>query len=951
MLERLYGHLRKEPLRRKVLITQTYAMGHQWLDQISRRFGPVLNTEVESVEGFIAKQARMGLVQAGFKELRPQAGFWIVRKLMTELSSSMPDPYVPLTLLSPGVIRSFHRAIEALRQAGLSTDQLHIHRFENAQKGVYVQALLASYEQELARLKRMDLAGLVPFVSPLTVPVTLVMPVTLELTSMQEEAIRRSGFAELVPVESETRFTDVRSGFPIGDCAMLHATGPMNEVREVLRRIGERGCSLDEVEIIASDYATYAPALYAQTEQLGIPCSFSGGVPLVFSGVGRAVRLYLEWIENGYATESLARGLRQGEYRLPEGKRSEVIRMLETSGIGWGRERYEAWLSQGNNEEEESVEERSLREWITSLLAWTPRGMRCSPYALLEGALKLVAAYVPIPDERERALAAMLRERLDDYPQDQELEMALALRYLLHDLEEYTIWAESTPKPGRIHVSSLRDGGCSGRPHTYIIGMSEQAWTDSVRQDPVLLDGERVSISPLLMTSKQMAELREKERGERLGMIRGICTVSFSSFDLTSNKEVHPAYELLQLYRLQRGRPDADFDQLMASLGPVCGYVPSTGRALMDGGEAWLTVLADGQGRLRRAGDILYAHYGHLHEGWHSRKARAALTLSAYEGLVDTSSYSIAYTADESTAMSVSRLEQYARCPLQFFYAHVLKVRPKETAVFDRSSWLDPLQRGSLLHEIFQQYYERLHARGGVPAPHDRQLLGEVAEETIASYAVQIPAPSAPIFDKERLALLRDVEVFWRSEQEHGQQPSHMELALHSEEQPFLLELGEELTLPLRGIVDRIDRVGAGAYRIYDYKTGKHKKYSPGAYFAGGTQLQHAIYAAAVEQWLQQGGEASAHVEEAAYYFPTETGLGEMVVRTQDRREALHAIVGSLLGAMGEGLFPPTKEPAICAWCDYQAVCGSLAQDTLEKRESDDNASRLRLVEEVIGHD
>jgi RecB family exonuclease len=162
------------------------------------------------------------------------------------------------------------------------------------------------------------------------------------------------------------------------------------------------------------------------------------------------------------------------------------------------------------------------------------------------------------------------------------------------------------------------------------------------------------------------------------------------------------------------------------------------------------------------------------------------------------------------------------------------------------------------------------------------------------------------------------------------------------------VRLGEELSLRLKGFVDRIDETAPHEYRIIDYKTGSSGKYKDNAFFAGGTQLQHALYAAAAEQWLRLTGiDAEARVTESAYIFPTMKGVGREVVRVQNKRRELAQVVRGLLLSMEQGLFVPTGDAARCRWCDYNGVCGAQAERMAVKRNAPDNSDALRHLLEV----
>ncbi len=197
------------------------------------------------------------------------------------------------------------------------------------------------------------------------------------------------------------------------------------------------------------------------------------------------------------------------------------------------------------------------------------------------------------------------------------------------------------------------------------------------------------------------------------------------------------------------------------------------------------------------------------------------------------------------------------------------------------------------------------------------------------------------------------MEIFYLQEDGRTDQPCFFELELATHDgEPMEIHLPGGIHFKLKGFVDRVDRIGPHEYRIIDYKTGSTSKYKAAEYFSGGTQLQHAVYSIAVEQWLRETGmDPGAKVTEAEYYFPTERGRGEKVVRTQNRRVELAAIVTKLLESRNRGIYVPAKDSMVCGWCDYRAVCGSHAEWMAGKRDSSVNADILSTLLEVESHD
>jgi RecB family exonuclease len=753
--------------------------------------------------------------------------------------------------------------------------------------------------------------------------------------------------------------------------------------------------------VIASDYDRTAAILHCMAAALGIPCTFSDGLPIGVTRAGRAAHAYVEWVASGYRLDPLLAALRQGVIRLhdggtgggsaaPQGRTADdadpaapsaVIRELERSGIGWGRERYALLAKLADRAEagpgaaaDRAAVLRLLQRVFARLFELLPEEAPAQPERFMRAVVDFVRTYAVVEGDGDVQVIAQLQELERSFKMASGIRMSgsLAVRYVREALDGLRVHVSAVPAPGRLHVASLEQGGQSGRPHTFILGMSEERWTASMRQDPVLLDEERARIGAELATSAARSRRRRQERNSRLGMIRGSCTVSCVTAALTDGQERMPAFEMLQLYRRKTGRADADFAELLRAMGDAVRYfrgMPGGGSAIgdrsgrlsgaaLDAVDAWLQRLLSDGGQVKAGQDAVFERYPSLGDGHRAIQARMDINLSPYDGLVETDRHPLplpGMSGDPAAAFSASRLEQYAGCPLQFFYQEVLGVRVKDAAEFDRSRWLDARRRGSLLHEIFNLYLiemrdRRKHAHE--PLPHDEERLQAIAEEAIRRFAEEVPAPSAHIFEKEADGIRRDVRMFAQSERQRTSVPVFTELPLHEDGEPFRLELGEELTLPIRGFVDRVDEIAPHKYKIYDYKTGNPRRYQPNETFAAGTQLQLPLYGAAVEQWMRRTGyDPEARVVASAYYFPTERGMGEEVARPQDRREDMAALLRTMLEAMAQGLYPPTAEAKNCLWCDYSAVCGSQAEQFAAKREAAGEGGRLGPIMEVSRYD
>jgi ATP-dependent helicase/nuclease subunit B len=143
--------------------------------------------------------------------------------------------------------------------------------------------------------------------------------------------------------------------------------------------------------------------------------------------------------------------------------------------------------------------------------------------------------------------------------------------------------------------------------------------------------------------------------------------------------------------------------------------------------------------------------------------------------------------------------------------------------------------------------------------------------------------------------------------------------------EPVVIDLGAGLRFKLRGRVDRIDRLADGTYEVVDYKTGG--PFLPGgldATFAGGRQLQHALYALAVAELLRERDGAARVV--GSYYFPTTRGRRERKVRPLATQAHAAGVLRDLFDVLAAGAFvhSPNLEDD-CRFCEYKRTCGPRA--------------------------
>jgi DNA helicase-2/ATP-dependent DNA helicase PcrA len=232
-------------------------------------------------------------------------------------------------------------------------------------------------------------------------------------------------------------------------------------------------------------------------------------------------------------------------------------------------------------------------------------------------------------------------------------------------------------------------------------------------------------------------------------------------------------------------------------------------------------------------------------------------------------------------ALSASDIQTYRSCPLRYKFARVLRI-PTEQTVHQRF--------GIVVHQVLERY----HSEDGRTLTQMLDLLDTVWRRS----ALGESESDLLLMEKARAALT----IYHARLSEEDSEPVWFERA-------FDFRLGPH---HLRGRVDRVDRLAAGAdaeYELIDYKTSRPKTAEQLE-----DDIQLSLYAlAAREAWQLDSSRQ-------AYYYVLDD-LKVPVPRSTRDAEAVKDIVL----AVGEGIlgqaFEPTPSRAACSICDYRIVC------------------------------
>jgi ATP-dependent helicase/nuclease subunit B len=766
-----------------------------------------------------------------------------------------------------------------------------------------------------------------------------------------------------------------------GSATLFRAVGESNEVREVLRRCLAARIPLDNVEILYTDGDTYIPLIYEcllrlQPEEQVLeepPVTFSEGLPARYSRPGRALALWLAWQRDGFPQRILGQLIQEGLLEIPwkEGAQPSFDRLaalLRTLGIGFGRDRYLAMIEErlaapepidnpaDENEDSEAMTRRktarrqhrlglqTLQELVETLLAGLPEA-GAGQQSVLRAARLFLEKHARTASE----LDSFARQKLCEEIEDLEYWLGLDDQPVSMDVWEWLTLLPmqarvkaSNPRPGCLHAAPVLSGGHSGRTHTFVVGLDDSRFPGAGLQDPLLLDSERCQLSGGLRTAAQRLTDKQQGLARTLARLRGQVTLSFSCRNLVDNREMFPSSVVLAAYRILSGNRETSLGDMLRDLPAAASFAPNSAPKCMDVAE-WWTWRQCGPDPVPDAQVVMGHHYPHLQRGFFAAQERANTAFTIYDGRVEQAGRDLDPTKMDGPVLTTSRLETLGRCPLAYFFQHVLglDVRPDYEEI--PSWWLDSAAAGALLHETFELMMCELCQDGRQPElARDWPRLQELLGRGIEKYRRLYPCPSQAVFERQCRELRRTAHVFLLEEEDHcrstGSRPAYLEASLGmptlghgtalDTTEPIELSLPNGDRIRVRGRVDRIDQLENAqppTYAVWDYKTGSSRKYNQADPFQEGRRIQNFIYLEMVASRLRQVISPEARLESFGYFFPSSRGHGERICWKAEELSDGREVLKHLIALLKAGVFPATNQKDDCLYCNVRGTCGDVA--------------------------
>jgi RecB family exonuclease len=293
------------------------------------------------------------------------------------------------------------------------------------------------------------------------------------------------------------------------------------------------------------------------------------------------------------------------------------------------------------------------------------------------------------------------------------------------------------------------------------------------------------------------------------------------------------------------------------------------------------------------------------------RRARPARGTPSYSGFVG---------SQAPRPYRVSQVDQFTRCPFKYFASSVVGLR-EERGI---EAGLTPLERGVLVHEIFERFYTAWRdQRGGAITSASLADALEMFRRVVREVLERLPGPDRALEETRLLGSLVArglAERVFQLEVEAGGEIVDRLIEVPLEGTFAFPEAAglRDREIAIRAKADRIDVFDDGTIRVIDYKLGRPPDLE--------TSVQVGVYAHAARQQLEQNGRQ--HPVRAAMYlaFGDDRTLEGRLGRTLDDVEpAIRAQAAAFAAAVARieaGEFParPVKT-GDCRWCAYAGFC------------------------------
>jgi ATP-dependent helicase/DNAse subunit B len=780
-----------------------------------------------------------------------------------------------------------------------------------------------------------------------------------------------------------------------GTLAVVSAADDASEAREAAREIligREQGRALAATAILVrqeSDAARFEAAL----GRAGIPRFKRPADTWSDTPVGRALVLWLRLEEEGFRRDDVLDVLELAAASSPDPHAPHFRGLARQCGVLRGLDAWDAAVERLAAASTATEGDEGSRSRFASRLPGGPEAAR--RLAERWAALRDSASGWPAGPLTFADWASETRRRIERLFEGSDVpEPAAAASDALASLSEgggevsrevavevfLSGLAARAAEPGRlgrdgVAILTVMEARGLAFDHVIVPGLVEKSFPARARPDPLLFDDERESLA--LQTGRPLApRTLERPAEERLlfavasdtARHRLVLTASRRDSALDRERTLSQFFTRAQD---AAGRVRTTLLGSTTTFGPPVSLSEARHRALdSDGAAALAAVFPPLSAAL-------------------ARRAARDEPFGPFEGRLadpDLSPMLAAHVPGPSRPVSPSSIETFCKCAYQYYFKHVVKLRPIEET--EEPADLGPLELGTLVHDAARRAAQ---ARRGKP-------FGELADRALALLSAACASEALDAFEKANGFVLspplmreiardrvRDHVQAWLLFERRGTRgayapagaevrfgprtgPDRFADPLLSSEEPALSSPGA----PLRGQIDLVSvDASAGSTRVTDFKVKMStaaidaiaRQRKDGAVVWSGEMLQLPVYALAAAGPVGRRGGLPASIASEYLFLAADSDLDRPSVRvesvgldpagTRDAVQKLEVILETMRASIADGVFRPrplgTLRPGQCQLCDFQTVCGPGHERLYERKAAspDEGVARLDLVSRI----
>ena len=593
----------------------------------------------------------------------------------------------------------------------------------------------------------------------------------------------------------------------------------------------------------------------------------------------------------------------------------------------------------------------SYAEPLLSRLSAFPRDANWG--AWLQELKELAAVSLRHP-ERVLALFAQLQPLRDVGP----VSLAEVQLLLSRELGELPV-PPSPKRAGKLFVGPIE----AARGHSFQLvftpGLAERLFPPKALQDPLLRDRDRQLIDASLPTEAARVSQERLQLRLAAGAAESRLVLSWPRLELQLGRARVPSFYALEALAAAEGvLPGfAGLSRRAEKAGDArAGWpAPKHPKDAIDAAEHDLSLLGEAlhkpEAETKGIARYLLGTNSALKRALYRRAARPRRKWFTWDGLVDPSpeaTLALKKHQLDARSFSASALQNYSACPYRFLLQAIHRLEPREEP--QAIDEIDPMSRGSLMHDIQFELFNELRAESALPLydadpdvsrrrlEHALVRLDAVASAVAGRYHDDLAPAIARVWEDCVASIQSDLrEWLRRVSREAIWSPFEFERAFgltdrgardaNSRTAPVQLGGG----LQLRGSIDLVERDASGNLRATDYKSGRRRA-EEGVVIKGGEVLQPMLYALALEQLFP-----NTNVIEGQLYYCTHTGEYAQIPVPLDlvTRESELLLAKTVGGALRDGFFPAAPRAGECQRCDYLEVCGEGEEQRVMKKPQD----------------